>query len=184
MVGPTLLSSASRTTTRLRYPKLAISHSSTLLHNPYPDRHPSYERIHTAYGWMCFIPVRTSCVEFCCLEQVGQNDQRPTSWRVYGTDRKATSSSAWEELGRAGFQDYIDVYTQTAYDCYRVVVNSISSGENLVTTGLQMLMLPPVQNVSRNIRLLDRTWSHTLTIQTRTRYADVDHSGRYTGFHR
>jgi hypothetical protein len=32
--------------------------------------------------------------------------------------RKLTSSSAWEELGRAG-QDYIDVYTQTAYDCYR-----------------------------------------------------------------
>jgi hypothetical protein len=28
-----------------------------------------------------------------------------------------------------------------------IVLNSISSGENLVTTGLQMLMLPPVQNV-------------------------------------
>jgi hypothetical protein len=66
---------------------------------------------------------------------------------VYGTDGKATSSSVWEELGRAGFQDYIDVYTQTAYDCYRIVVNSISSGEDLVNTGLQMLMLPPVQNV-------------------------------------
>jgi hypothetical protein len=95
---------------------------------------------------------------------VGQERSTTYELEVYGTDRKATSSSAWEELGRAGFQDYIDVYTQTAYDCYRVVVNSISSGENLVTTGLQMLMLPPVQNVSRNIRLLDRTWSHTLTI--------------------
>jgi hypothetical protein len=66
---------------------------------------------------------------------------------VYGTDGEAISSSVWEELGRAGFQDYIDVYTQTAYDCYRIVVNSMRRGEDLVNTGLQMLMLPPVQNV-------------------------------------
>jgi hypothetical protein len=63
---------------------------------------------------------------------------------VYGTDGKPIFP-AYGELGR-GFPDYIDVYTQTAYDCYRIVVNSISSGD-LVNTGLQMLMLPPVQNV-------------------------------------
>jgi hypothetical protein len=47
------------------------------------------------------------------------------------------------ELGRAGFQDYIDVYTQT-----RLLSSSTPhDGEDLVNTGLQMLMLPPVQNV-------------------------------------
>jgi hypothetical protein len=57
--------------------------------------------------------------EFCCLEPSGQtiNDLR------VGECTELTGrlqAPAWEELGRAGFQDYIDVYTQTAYDCYRV----------------------------------------------------------------
>lgn len=79
---------------------------------------------------------------------VGQHDNRPTSWRVYGTDGRAMASSTWEELGRAGFQDHIDVYTQNAYDGYRIVVNSISSGDSLVNNGLQLLTLPPAQSVA------------------------------------
>jgi hypothetical protein len=131
-----------------RYPKLSDLTFANSVAQPVSGSSPVITNGFTGYGVDVFYtgPYVLRRV-LLPRTQVGQNDQRPTSWRVYGTDGKATSSSVWEELGRAGFQDYIDVYTQTAYDCYRVVVNSISSGETLVNTGLQMLMLPPVQNV-------------------------------------
>jgi hypothetical protein len=96
------------------------------------------------------------------LPRTQVTQERSAAYELEGvrTDGKATSG-VWEELGRR-FPDYIDVYTQTAYDCYRIVVNSISRGEDLVNTGLQMLMLPPVRTSSHNI-LSARIWWRTST---------------------
>jgi hypothetical protein len=117
--GPKLLSYpyASHTTNPVtRYPKLSDLTVNSVA-QPVSGSSPVITTDSRRMEWMCFIPVRTSYAEFAASNPSGQNDQRPTSWRGMEL-RKLTSSSVWEELGRAG-QDYIDVYTQTAYDCYR-----------------------------------------------------------------
>jgi hypothetical protein len=106
-----------------RYPKLWRSHIRQLCCTTrirIVTRHGF-----TAYGVDVFYTGPYVLRRVCCLEPKWDRTINDLRVGECGTDRKATSSSAWEELGRAGFQDYIDVYTQTAYDCYRVV-NSIS----------------------------------------------------------
>jgi hypothetical protein len=122
-----------------QYPKLSDLHVQQFGRANGGGSAPVITNGFIAYGVDTFT-ARTFCAgSFAQDSGHRTNDQRPTSWRVYGR----TVRPLLPAYGRTRrFQDYIDVYTQTAYDCYRIVVNSISSGEDLVNTGLQMLMLP------------------------------------------
>jgi hypothetical protein len=92
----------SRTNPVTRYPKLSDLTFANSVAQPVSrivTRHGTDSRV-----WVdVFYTGPYVHVEFAASAQVGQNDQRPTSWRC-GTDRRLQAQRL-EELGRAGFQD-------------------------------------------------------------------------------
>lgn len=78
------------------------------------------------------------------VNTLGQRDQLPTSWRVYGTEGR---SGIWQELGRAGFTQTIEISgSPIAYDCYRVMVGSLSSGTSILSQDLALFVSTETQD--------------------------------------
>jgi hypothetical protein len=71
-------------------------------------------------------------------DSFGQGDQLPTSWRVFGSDG---GSENWQELGRAGFAQTIETTgNPQAYDCFRVLIGSLSSGSSIRSQDLALFV--------------------------------------------
>jgi hypothetical protein len=79
----------------------------------------------------------------------GQRDQMPTSWRVFGSDG---SSGNWQELGRAGFAQTIEITGNfQAYDCFRVMIGSVSSGESILAQELALFLAAEARDFPNSI---------------------------------